>query len=179
VTGACCKKFRNNIGITAFTAIEKNRAGCVLQNSKNNVVNVTTYRKETIMPIFETILLGKLIAAAFGKAAVGAAVKTGVAVAGKAWVAHDVVSAISHVSDAASAVDAASTAADVADTTAAFTSVAGPVGDCGGILPVDITTTLPTDIPTTPDGVIIDCGTGITPDGTATAATFTTDGVDA
>ncbi len=131
------------------------------------------------MPIFETILLGKLIAAAFGKAAVGAAVKTGVAVAGKAWVAHDVVSAISHVSDAASAVDAASTAADVADTTAAFTSVAGPVGDCGGILPVDITTTLPTDIPTTPDGVIIDCGTGITPDGTATAATFTTDGVDA
>lgn len=101
--------------------------GVLCQNSKNNVVNVTIYRKETtIMPFLfglETVAIIGL-KALFGKAVVGAAVKTGVGVAGKALLVHDAVRVIGHVADAATVVDAASTAADVADTASTVANAA-------------------------------------------------------
>lgn len=125
--------------------------------------------------------------AVFGKAVVGAAVKTGVGVAGKALLVHDAARVVGHISDAATAVDAVSTAADAADTTATFTSVAGPVGDCGGTLPLDLTgANLPTDVVGTPPGLIIDpspgvgdCGSGITQTAALTPDGYDVQGVDA
>ena len=66
------------------------------------------------------IIEGLILKFIFGKFAAGAVIKTGAAVATKAWVAHDAIQAVSALSDAASVADAATTVTDV---TNAATSV--------------------------------------------------------
>jgi hypothetical protein len=94
------------------------------------------------MPILESLIIGKIVTILFGKAAVGAVIKTGAVAAGKALIVHDAVQVIGHVADAldtANTVSATASFADAGDAATAGSVITsaddvggGGVGDLGG-----------------------------------------------